>query len=152
MITLKDSIEIKTTPEKIEEWLRNLGEYYKEWHPDHVKWVNVTGGLDEGDIIYFEEYLHGKLHKFKCKITKIERNKKGVIEFKGLSFLERIFAEKGSFIIEPKEDSCIFTATLSSRFSWLISIFFKEMIEVVKKHMKEEGENLKRLLEKGVKI
>ena len=40
----------------------------------------------------------------------------------------------------------MFTATLSLRFGWLISIFFKGMVEVVKKHMKEEGENLKRLL------
>ncbi len=149
MITLKDSIEIKTTPEKVEEWLRNLDKHYKEWHPDHVRWINVTGGLGESDTVYFEEYLHGKLHKAKCKITKIERNKKGVIEFKGLPFRDQVLGEKGSFIIEPKGDSCIFTATLSFRFGWLISTFFKEMIEAVKKHMKEEGENLKRLLEKG---
>ena len=102
MITLKDSIEIKTTPERIINWFENFDKHYLEWHPDPVKCVKLTGGLCVGDVVYCEEYLHGKLHKFKFKITRTEKNKKGVIEFKGLSFLDRFFGEKGSFIVEPR--------------------------------------------------
>jgi len=144
MMTLIDSIEIKTAPEKIEEWFKNLDKHYLEWHSDHVKWVNETGGMDEGDIFYFEEYLHGKLHKIRSKITKIEKNKR--IEYNNL-FPTSIICPKGSFIIEPKGESCIFTATLYLRFGWLISKFAKNRIESVKTHVKEEGENLKKLLE-----
>ena len=145
MIILKDSIEIKTTPDKIFKWLKNLDEHYKKWHPDHVKWINETGGLDEGDVVYYEEYLHGELHKIRSKITKIEENKR--IEFRNL-FPISIICPKGSFIIEPKGESCIFTTTLSFRFAKLFSKLAKNRIDAIKTHMKEEGENLKRFLEK----
>ena len=143
MITLKDSVEIKTTPEKIFEWIINLDKHYNEWHPDHVKWLNITGGLDVGDIAYFEEYIHGKLHKMKFIISKIEKNKR--IEYK-LLFPMSIICPKGSFIIESKGDSSIFTATLSFRFGWFLSKLAKNRVKAIKTHMKEEGENLKRLL------
>ena len=145
MIILKDSIEIKTTPDKIFRWLKNLDEHYKEWHPDHVKWINETGGLDEGDVVYYEEYLHGELHKIRSKITKVEENKR--IEFKNL-FPVSIICPKGSFILKSREKSCIFTATLSFRFAKLFLKLAKNRIDAIKTHMKEEGENLKNLLEK----
>ena len=145
MVTLTHSIEIKTTPDKIFEWLKNLDQHHKEWHSDHVRWINITGSLDEGDIAYYEEYLHGKLHKIKFKITKIEENKR--IEFKHL-FPMSIICPKGSFILETREESTIFTAKLSFRFAWLFSKLAKGRVEAIKTHMKEEGENLKRLLEK----
>ena len=44
MITLKDSIEIKATPEKVFEWLAQRFESkdkYRAWHADHVdiRWI-----------------------------------------------------------------------------------------------------------------
>lgn len=44
MITLKDSIEVKATPEKVYEWLVARfkdKESYQAWHPDHVdiRWI-----------------------------------------------------------------------------------------------------------------
>jgi hypothetical protein len=54
-------------------------------------------------------------------------------------------------IIEQKEKSCIFTASGTYRVGKLGKIFFKRAIanglSSVKKHMKEEGENLKLILE-----
>jgi hypothetical protein len=41
-LVLKDSIEIKTTPEKIWEFFTNLEQNYKTWHPEDQKSV-VTG-------------------------------------------------------------------------------------------------------------
>ena len=146
MITLKDSIEINTTSDKIFNWLKNLDKHYKEWHPDHVKWINETGSLEEGDIVYYEEYLHGNLHKVRSRITKVENNNR--IEFENL-FPVSIICPKGSFIIESRGKSCIFTATLSIRFYWLFSKLVQNRIEAIRKHVKQEGENLKRLLEIG---
>jgi len=45
-------------------------------------------------------------------------------------------------------DHCVFTATLSFRFGWFFSRFAKSRIKAIEMHMKEEGENLKKLLEK----
>ena len=144
MITLKDSIKIKTTPEKIFDFFVHFEENYLAWHPDHVKCRWLEGEpFEEGSILYIEEYLHGKLHKMKFLGTKVELNRK--IEYK-LLFPTSIICPKGSFIIEPKGKTCIFTATLSFRFGWLFSKLAKNRVGAVKKHMKEEGENLKRLL------
>lgn len=145
MITLRDSIEIKTIPEKISDWFVHFEENYKAWHPDHVKAYWMGEPAKEDSILYCEEYLHGKLHKMKFRITKIELNRR--IEYK-LLFPMSVICPKGSFLIEPKGENYIFTATLSYRFEWLFLRFAKDRVEAIKKHMREEGENLKRLLEK----
>jgi len=102
--------------------------------------------LEEGSVLYIEECLHGKLHKMKFLGTKVESNER--IEYK-LLFPTSIICPRGSFIVEPKGQSCIFTATLSFRFGTIFSRFAQPRVEALKKHMKEEGENLKRLLEMG---
>ena len=79
--------------------------------------------------------------------TKVEPNKR--IEYRVL-FPVSIISPKGSFIMEQKGRSCLFTATLYFRFGRIFLKFAKSRVEAVKKHMKEEGENLKRLLENEI--
>ncbi len=150
MINLKDSVEIKIAAERIFDGLIRVfssQEYFKRWHKDHVKcqWRNGKP-FDRGSVLYIEETLHGKLHKMKFLGTKVDPNRR--IEYR-LLFPTSIMCPKGSFLIEPKGKSCIFTATLSFRFGLLFSTFAKDRVEAIKTHMKEEGENLKELLEKG---
>jgi len=145
MKILSDSIEIKTSPEKAYEWFINIDQNYKEWHPDHVKAIWLTENkMKVGSKLYSEEYIHGELHKIKFKCTNIEPNRK--IEFKNLLPMSLI-CPKGSFIFEPKGDNCIFTATLSFRMGNTLSKIVKTKVEALINHMKEEGENLKRILE-----
>jgi len=65
-------------------------------------------------------------------------------------FLRRYFP-KNAFHLERKEDACVFTATGTYRIGWLVRTFAGNRLESglssVRKHMKEEGENLKRILE-----
>jgi hypothetical protein len=155
MINLKDSIEIKATPEEVFEWLVQRlkdKESYQAWHPDHVdiRWIKGAP-LQEGSILYAEEYLHGALHKLTFRITKIVPNR--VIAYRAL-FPLSILAPGNTFLIEPKgENSCIFTAMGRLRLPrWLFKKLHKKheyKIEATEQHMKEEGENLKRALEKG---
>ena len=151
MTTLKDSIEIKATPEKVFEWLLQRfkdKEAYQAWHPGHVdvRWIKGEP-LQEGSIVYAEEYLHGELHKLKLLITKVVPNKE--IECKPL-FPLSIFAPGNTFLIEPKgRNSCIFTAISRFRAGPLFKKLAKNRIEATKQHIKEEGENLKKALEKG---
>jgi hypothetical protein len=149
MDTVKDIIEIKTTPEKIFDGLIKVfssQEYFKKWHKDHVKCQWLKGKpFEEGSILYVEEYLHGELHKMKFLTTQLEPNRK--VEYR-LLFPMSIICPRGSFTVEPKEESSIFTATLTFRFGWLFTKFAKSNVEGMKNHMREEGENLKKLLEK----
>ncbi|MFX1282345.1 MAG: SRPBCC family protein [Promethearchaeota archaeon] len=151
MITLEDSIEIQTTPEKVFAALIRVfssQEYFKKWHHDHIKCSWIKGeSFEVGSILYVEEYLHGKLGKMKFLGTNVEINKK--IEYK-LLFPTSIICPKGSFIIEPKEGSSIFTATLYFRFGRFFQKFAKSRVEAITKHMKVEGENLKKILENEI--
>ena len=145
MITLRDSVRINRRPEVIFEWFNHFVENYKSWHQDHVKakWVKGTN-FEKDSILYSEEYLGGKLEKLSFKITNCIQNK--LIEYK-LLFPESIICSGGSFDIKPNNEGSIFTSTLHFRCGRLFLKITKRGAEVIKMHMKEEGENLKRLLE-----
>jgi hypothetical protein len=154
MITLKDSIEIKTTPERIYNWFKNLdNKRFTEWHPNHKKFVRVTGGMEEGDILYAEECIDGKWFKFRLKITKIEKGERGwKADLESVHWLGRLIGAQISFITEAKGDACIFTHVETFGFkrpllSSLILKLFKSRIPLIEKDMREDNINLKRILE-----
>jgi hypothetical protein len=155
MITLKDSIKIKTTPEKIFDWFKNLDKHFTEWHPNHKKFVKVTGGLDKGDIVYFEECIDGKWFKIKCKITKIEKRNLGWrADFESVHWLGRLIGTRISFIVKAKGDICIFTHIESFGFrapiiSSLVLKLVKSQIPLIKRDMREDNVNLKKIMEGG---
>jgi hypothetical protein len=152
MITLRDAIEIKASPEQIIEFFLNFKENFYAWHPDHVECRYLTPGpLKENSIIYIEEHLHGELHKLKLHITKIQPNSR--IEY------ETFLGTKGIFIIEPRETGTLFTAELhmGTRIPLLGKLVdritrmsLSHHLEGLQQHMAEEGQNLKRILEQGI--
>ena len=149
MITLRDTIEIKASPEQIFEWFAHFEENFHAWHPDHVECRFLKGKGEEGSILYVEEYLHGKLHKLKMHITKVEPNSR--MEY-------RVSGGRGTFIIEPRDSSVLFTAELcfgtkipllGGLVDRLMRIFLSRQLEGIKRHMVEEGQNLKKIMEEG---
>ena len=157
-MTLTDSIEIRTTPDKVFEFLACLVDdaSYRAWHPtDHValRWLKGQP-WEEKSVAYAEEYIHGKLHKLEFIVTKVAPNR--LIEYAPTSRFLRKYFPMNTFMVEPNEQGCVFTATGTFRVGWLIKTFARNKLErnisSVKKHMKEEGENLKKILEseKGV--
>lgn len=147
MTILKDSIEILVPPKIIFDWLINLPRNYLEWHPDHIKaeWLTPAENIKPGSVLYVEESLHGELHKLKFRLTKIIAN--NLIEFK-ISFPMSIISPGGSFIIKPIKGGSIFTATMKFRMGKLLLKFAKKQVEEFRIHMKEEGKNLKAILER----
>jgi hypothetical protein len=149
MIVLRDQIEIKVSPEQIFDWLCRLEENYQTWHPAHVSCRFLTGGpLQEGTIIYCEEYLHGDLHKLKFRATKVVPNSR--LDYQIAPGMQ------GSFVIEPHGVCSLFTADiyLGFRFpllGWLFDkiawVLLSNRVVLLKQHMAEEGKNLKNILE-----
>jgi hypothetical protein len=150
---LKDSIEINAAPEQVFDFLLQLVDdaSYRAWHPDdHVafRWVKGNPWEDES-IGYAEEYFHGKLHKFRFRVSKVVTNR--WISYAPVSRLLRMFFPESSFDIKPNGKGCIFTGQVHLRIGKMAKTFAKHRLErgltSVRKHMKEEGENLKRMLE-----
>jgi hypothetical protein len=150
MATLKDSVVINRSPEAVFEWFAHFTENYRAWHKDHVlaKWVKGQN-FEKGSVLYAEEYLGGKLEKLSFEITSCVRNE--LIEYKVL-FPESLICSGGSFSIKPSNGGSVFTAALSFRFGGLLSKVAGKRVEDIRGHMKEEGENLKMLLENGEKM
>ena len=152
-VILTDSIEINASPGQIYEFFMNLNhDTYKQWVPgDHVAFCWLKGKpWQKGAVVYAEEYMHGKLHKLKFRIEEVVPEKK--IVYAPASWLLRIYFPKNSFSMEKTNGACIFTASVHLRIGrigkWLAKNHIREGLASVKEHMREEGENLKKLLER----
>jgi len=154
-VIITDAVEIQTTPEEVFRFLTGIvdDDTYRAWHPqDHVcfRWLKGKPWA-EGSVVYAEEMIHGKRHKLKFKVTRIVVNQR--IEYAPVSRVLRKFFPKNEFIIEQKGDSSLFTASGTYRLGWIGKKFFRKAIDKglssVKQHMREEGQNMQRTLEKG---
>jgi hypothetical protein len=145
MKTLRESIEIGVTPEVIWDWFLSIAENYLDWHPSHIKASWETDTANEiGSILYAEEYIGEEFLKMRSKLIKLIPNR--LYRFKTLGSLKLILAG-GSFEIEPSENGSIFTATLDFHMGKMLSKLAKKMVQQISRHMIEEGQNLKNILE-----
>ena len=150
MIVLRDTVEIKASPEEIFEFFVHFKENFYAWHPDHVECRYLRGSsiLEKDAILYVEEYLHGDLHRLKLRATKVIPDSR--VEYTAG------FGIGGAFEVQPREDSVLFIAeiTIGLGVPGLGSLLDRTMervlasrIEAMEQHMAEEGENLKQWLE-----
>jgi len=149
MIVIEHSIEINSTAEKVYACLLDIfgsSENYHSWHPDHrdIRWIRGKP-FENGSIGYAEQYLHGELHRGKFICTNVVPN--SYIEYRPV-FPASIFIPKLQFIFEMKDnDACIFTARNYLRAGPLFAKLAKQQIADTKRHISEEGENLKAMVE-----
>lgn len=150
MIQLRDTILINTPPEKVWTWLNDLPGHYREWHPAHIACRYERGQrLEAGAVLYAEEFLHDRLHRLRLQATEVVPGR--ALYYRGLGFT-------GAFLLEPVNGLTNFTAELDigMRFGILGSILdtalrlvLGDRLAAFQAHMREEGVNLKRLLEEG---
>jgi len=144
-IVLEDTIEINTTPEKIWEFWAKMDENYKAWHPkDHILFRWTKGRpMEEGSKIYAEETVGGKLLKGRVTCVDVVPNRKFALR---LPFPRSLFV-KYEYLIEPRGANTAFTAYTYLKYPGFARKRIQSVIEVGKKHVREEGENLKKILE-----
>ena len=152
-MVLKDSIIINASAEKIFNYLvqhMTDSKSYKEWHNEHVslKWLKGKP-VTKGSIVYIEEYLGESLQKLTFKFTKVIPNR--LIKYRVLYPLA-LFAPGNEFIIEEREGkSSFFTAKgkiiIPEKLFLKMHPYHEKKLFFTKRHMKEEGENIKNALE-----
>ena len=149
---MEDSTEIKTTPEKIWEFFINLDKNYKSWHPeDHIvfKWTKGKP-METSSHYYGEEIMNEKVKKFKGIIGEVIPYRKIVFKF---TFPVTLVSPYFEWQIEPRGSNSVFTAITIVRCERFYRKIMRkkgwdELIQTGKKHVREEGENLKKILEK----
>jgi hypothetical protein len=149
MISLRDSIEIEATPEQLFDWLERMPDEYRSWHPDHVSCRVLKGSmLEVGSEIECEEYLHGKLHSMRFRMTKVIPGRRLEFAIEGMG--------RGAFEAQGVGESVTFVAELDigseapmlgRLFDIVFQTFFGRRIDEMRRHMAEEGRNLKAILE-----
>lgn len=150
MISLIDAIEIRATPKQLFTWLERLPREYPSWHPDHIVCTVISGSmLEVGSEIECQEYLHGKLHSLKFRVSKVVPEKRVEFRIMGMG--------RGAFEAESIDDHVRFIAELDigadipivgKFFDLIFTKFFAGRVKAMKQHMVEEGRNLKEILEK----
>ncbi len=139
---------IDAPPERVFAFFENIEENYTKWHPDHrvFKWVK-GGPMREGAIAYSEQMMHGKLHKMPGKFVKVIPNR--LIEFRWTNPFLRFFSPRNVWIFRAAGGGCRFIAETDIRLGWISSHMKRvhKALEQGRTHLKEEGENLKRLVE-----
>jgi hypothetical protein len=150
-VILKDSIQIRTTPEAIFRFFEDMEQHYLQWHPEHVLFRWVSGrGVSEGTVFYFEEYIAGKLLKKEVVFTRVVPGQH--IEFAPTFWLLKLFLPRFLFRIVQEPEGCVFIAEIHLRMGPLAAKLNKRELDAVRQHMHVEGESIKRILEEQLAL
>jgi hypothetical protein len=143
---LTDTITIRSTPERFFSFFEEMDVNYVRWHPDHrlFRWESGRG-LRKGGTFYFEEVIGGKLMRKRVVFTRIEQNRH--IEFTFTNRLLRLILPRFVFRVEPEGAGIRLVAEITIRTGPLGAWLNRREFDAVRRHMREEGENLKRILE-----
>lgn len=147
----EDSIEISAPAEQVYAFFQNMEQNYLRWHPDHLQFEWRKGrDLEAGNVFYFEEKIADEILKQEVRLTRVLPGR--YIEFTMVHWFYRWFIPKMTFIFSPANGHCVFTGQVFLRGVGPIGKYLhRKQFVAVRQHMKEEGENLKAIIE-GVSL
>lgn len=153
MITMSDSIIIYASAHRVYEqliWFLSQTENYKSWHPEHrlIKWLKGNP-KQKGSICYAEENIGSNLTKLRLHFIEIIPDQ--LIRYRP-SFPLNLIVPGNKFELSPiGSDGCQFSASGSIRISEKLFLAMSKnhaaKLGDTRKHMREEGEILKRTVE-----
>lgn len=157
MQTIIEEVIIKASPERIWNFLVNLhkNNNYEKWHPtDHIAYSLRNGSMGKiGGTAYFAERLGRFTFKLTYKVTKA--NYPHYLEYEASSPLSWLCFGRGSFLMKPIDPyNTRFVAYVEYGYTVLfvgkiIDRIVEKVVQLenIRKHMHEEGKNLKIILE-----
>ncbi|UYF43726.1 SRPBCC domain-containing protein [Aliarcobacter cryaerophilus] len=139
--SIETKINIESNTKSIWQELINFEEY-KNWNPAIYE---VSGVLNEGEILKIVVKINGSTMVFKPKILKYKENSE--LRWLGKLFIPKIFDGEHYFIVKDNFDG---TSTFihGENFSGVLIPFFKKMILDTKKNFEAMNEKLKKRVEK----
>jgi hypothetical protein len=126
-------------------WLASLADHYCEWHPDHSSARWIRGAPNEvGSRLLVVEDLAGHRERLVLEVVQIDPPRRMEYRIVGP---HSILLPGGVFEIMPVDGRSLFRATLRYRFGPLTRVAFGRRVDALRTHLREEGENLRRLVE-----
>ena len=145
MRCLRDCVVISAPAPRVWEWLEGLTDHYTDWHPAHVSAEWVRGEANRaGSVLRVVEDLGGRREMLRFEMTRVDPPRRLEYRMRGHAAL---VVPRGSFAIDPAPDGARFTAEVAYRFGRAAEVLFRGRVGALRTHIREEGENLKRILE-----
>ena len=148
-MVLQDTVEVHASSSEVFAFFGDMDNArYRGWHPDHkvFRWTRGKG-LKVGNEFYFEEVIAGKLLKKHVIFTRIDEGSR--IEFAPTFRLMRLFLPRLVFRLETiAEHHYRVIAEIFLRIGPLAARWNKRELDAVRAHMRVEGINLKRFVER----
>lgn len=147
MVLSETSPRIRATPDRLFAFFAGMETHYLPWHPDHVsfRWLDPPA-LKPGVRFCFEERIGGKLLEKTVMFTRIEPD--SLIEFAPTSRLFRMVLPRITFRVTPGEGGFTVTQDIQLRIGPLAAWLNRRELDAVRRHMREESENLRGFLER----
>jgi hypothetical protein len=145
---VSQSTEIAAPPERVHAFFEEMEDKYTSWHPDHIvfRWLEPGRNVERGSAFYIEERINGQVLKRTMRFTRVEPARD--LEFAPDSRLIRFFLKRVVFSIEPLGDGCRLIQSLHIRIGPIGYWLNRRGFAAVEKHMREEGRNMKAMLER----
>lgn len=145
-MNLSRSTMIAAPAGRIFDFFENMEANYTRWHPDHItfRWLGESR-QEVGSRFYFEERIHGQHLKRIMRYTAVKPGR--LIEFVPDSALIRFFLRYVRFEIVSGDEGCRFTQSIRIRIGPVGRWLNRRGFEAVEKHMREEGANLRAMME-----
>ena len=142
---LVDTVEINAPPGNLWVWLADLAVHYTEWHPDHVSAEWIKGEPNQvGSQLKAVEQLTGHREELVFEMVDVDPPRR--MEYRILG-PHGLLLPSGSFEISEGDGGSVFRASINYRFGRLTRSLFRSRMEAMRVHMREEGEQLRRIIE-----
>jgi len=149
---LQNEVRIDAAPDRGFAFFAQMHENYLRWHPDHLlfEWRGEPG-LAVGRRCYFEERIAGKLYRKEMRFTEILPDRR--IRFVPVGLLLRSILPWITFEFMPQPGGQFqFRQSLRLRIGPIAAWLNRRDLDAVRRHMAEEGDNLKSILETGAPV
>lgn len=134
---------IDAPPSRVFACFEDMEALYVRWHPDHrvFRWIKGRG-CKEGNVFYFNETIAGRKYPKKVVFTEVRPG--AYIAFAPVWCIVRLVLPRMSFEMRDQGGK---TELIALRMGPLTIRMHRREFEIIRRHMQEEGENLKRIVE-----
>lgn len=147
---ITESVSIRNTAEQLFEFFDGLEANFPRLHPDHrlFRWEKGRG-VHQGVTFYLEETIGGRLIQRRFAFTRVERTGL-VIQYRHVELaathpVPRLIVPRIAFRIEFVPDGIRLVVEIRIRTGLIANV--DELLDAVRRHIREEGANLKRMVE-----
>jgi hypothetical protein len=138
---VEDSQAIATDPDVVIRFLEEIDRHYLEWHPDHISFDWLDGARREH--FYFDERIGRWRVRMAMRIMRSADHASATVI--PIPRFVRFFMPFMSFAVAREGEGCRYAHRIKLRLGPLRPLLERTFLTPLRRHMREEAENLARI-------